>query len=241
MGPRFEDRFDAGRYLATLLQHHANDPALAVLALPRGGVPVGYEIARALDAPLDVFVVRKLGVPGYEHVGDGDGIGERGDGDRGDRVLHEGGRGGRAPVTGGVLAVDEDRVRALRQAAELQRRERLYRGEREPVAIEDRKVILVDDGLATGASMRAAVRALRQKNPAGIIVAVPIGSRDTCDQFRSEVDEVVCGDCPEPFFAVGTWYSNFQQTTDEEVHELLDRAAHQLRAKRIQRQKVLVE
>ena len=165
MGPRFEDRFDAGRYLATLLQHHANDPALAVLALPRGGVPVGYEIARALDAPLDVFVVRKLGVPGYEELAMG------------------------AIASGNVRVLNEEVVSRLNiprrvieaveqeELSELQRRERLYRGEREPVAIEDRKVILVDDGLATGASMRAAVRALRQKNPAGIIVAVPIGSR----------------------------------------------------------------
>jgi len=226
MGPRFEDRFDAGRHLATLLEHHADDPYVVVLALPRGGVPVGYKIAKALNVPLDVFVVRKLGVPGYEELAMG------------------------AIASGGVLVLNDEVVSRLNiprhvleaaerdQLRELERREQAYRGGREPAPIEGRKVILVDDGLATGASMRAAVRALRQKHPASITVAVPIGSRETCDQFRSDVDEVVCGECPEPFFAVGSWYSNFLQTTDEEVRELLDRAAHERRARRVQ-QKVL--
>ncbi len=226
MGPRFEDRFDAGRFLASQLQHHADDPALVVLALPRGGVPVGYEIARALNVPLDVFVVRKLGVPGYEELAMG-AIASGGIRVLNDEVIH------RLNIPRRVIdAVERE------EFLELERRECLYRGERDPFPIEDRKVILVDDGLATGASMRAAVRALRMKHPASIIVAVPIGSRDTCDQFRGEVDEIICGECPEPFYAVGTWYANFQQTTDEEVHELLDRAAHQLRAQRVRRQKV---
>lgn len=228
MGPKFSDRFEAGKFLARQLQEYLDDPALLVLALPRGGVPVGYEIAQALGAPLDVFVVRKLGVPGYEELAMG------------------------AIASGGVIVLNEEVVSRLNiprravqaceqdELRELERREQAYRGGREPLEIEGRKVILVDDGLATGASMRAAVKALRQKSPASITVAVPIGSRDTCDQFRSEVDEVICGDCPEPFFAVGTWYSNFLQTTDDEVRELLDRAAHYRRAQRVQRQRVTV-
>jgi predicted phosphoribosyltransferase len=222
MGPRFQDRFDAGRFLAKQLNHHAPDPGLLVLALPRGGVPVAYEIARALNAPLDVFVVRKLGLPGYEELAMG------------------------AIASGGVRVLNEEVVHRLgvpeaviegvarQELHELKRREFAYRGKREPIEIRGRRVILVDDGLATGASMRAAVRALRLQNPATIIVAVPIGSRDTCDHFRAEVDEMICGETPEPFFAVGTWYSNFLQTTDEEVRELLDRAAHQRRASRVQ-------
>jgi predicted phosphoribosyltransferase len=215
MGPRFEDRFDAGRFLAGRLQHHADDPLGVVLALPRGGVPVGYEIAKALNAPLDVFVVRKLGVPGHEELAMG------------------------AIASSGVMVLNDEVVsrlniprRAIEAAQqnelrEMHRREQAYRGDCEPVVIKGWHVILVDDGLATGASMRAAVKALRLKQPASIIIAVPIGSRDTCDQFRREVDEVICGDCPEPFYSVGTWYSNFLQTSDEEVHELLDRAAQQ--------------
>jgi putative phosphoribosyl transferase len=229
MGPRFEDRFDAGRFLAECLAHYADDPKVVVLALPRGGVPVAYEVARALNAPLDVFVVRKLGVPGYEELA----MGAIASG--GVRVLNEEVVSRLSIPKHAVEAAEQDELR------ELARREELYRGQREPVPIEGRKVILVDDGLATGASMRAAVRALKQKRPASITVAVPIGSRDTCDQFRSEVDEVICGDTPEPFFAVGTWYSNFLQTSDEEVHDLLDRAAHQRRVQKVQRQKIFAE
>ena len=218
---RFEDRFDAGRFLARQLQHHADSPNTVVLALPRGGVPVAYEIARAIDAPLDVFVVRKLGAPGYEELAMG------------------------AIATGGVRVFNEEVIHHLgvsqswidatirEQEEELQRREQAYRGERPPAELRNRTVILVDDGLATGASMRAAVRALRLRHPAGITVAVPIGSRDTCDQFRSEVEEVVCGRTPEPFHAVGAWYRDFTQTTDDEVRELLDRAAHERRARRV--------
>lgn len=226
MGPRFQDRFDAGRFLAKKLVHHASDHSVVVLALPRGGVPVAYEIARTLKAPLDVFVVRKLGVPGYEELAMG------------------------AIASGGVRVLNEEIIQRLNipekvidaavreERAELFRREKAYRGNREAVPVQGRKVILVDDGLATGASMRAAVRALRQQDPAAIVVAVPIGSRDTCDQFRSEVDELVCGETPEPFYAVGAWYSNFIQTTDEEVRELLDKAAHERRVRKVQEQRV---
>jgi len=218
---RFEDRFDAGRFLARQLHHHAGNPNVVVLALPRGGVPVAFEIARALDAPLDVFVVRKLGAPGYEELAMG------------------------AIATGGVRVFNEEVIQHLgvsqswinatirEQEEELRRREEAYRGDRPPAELQNRTVILVDDGLATGASMRAAVRALRLRNPSGIAVAVPIGSRDTCDQFRSEVEDVVCGRTPEPFHAVGAWYQDFTQTTDDEVRELLDRAAHERRVRRV--------
>src|SRR5688572_17070116 len=218
---RFEDRFDAGRFLARQLQHHTGNPNVVVLALPRGGVPVAFEIARAIDAPLDVFVVRKLGAPGYEELAMG------------------------AIATGGVRVFNEEVIQQLgvsqswitatirEQEEELQRREQAYRGSRPPAELQNRIVILVDDGLATGASMRAAVRALRLRNPSAIAVAVPIGSRDTCDQFRSEVEEVVCGRSPEPFHAVGAWYVDFTQTTDDEVRELLDRAAHERRVRRV--------
>jgi len=218
---RFEDRFDAGRFVARQLQHHAGNPNVVVLALPRGGVPVAYEIARAIDAPLDVFVVRKLGAPGYEELAMG------------------------AIATGGVRVFNEEVIQHLgvsqswieatirEQEEELQRREEAYRGDRSPAELQGKTVILVDDGLATGASMRAAVRALRQRQPAAITVAVPIGSRDTCDQFRPEVEEIVCGRTPEPFHAVGAWYQDFTQTTDDEVRELLDRAAHERRVRRV--------
>jgi putative phosphoribosyl transferase len=218
---RFEDRFDAGGFLAGKLRHYADRRDVVVLALPRGGVPVAYEIAHALGAPLDIFVVRKLGAPGYEELAMG------------------------AIATGGVRVFNEEVIHHLgvsqnwidasirEQEEELRRREQLYRGDRPPVALEGRTCILVDDGLATGASMRAAVRALRQHRPAAIVVAVPIGSRDTCDQFRSEVDEVVCGRTPEPFHAVGAWYRDFTQTTDDEVRDLLDRAAHERRVQRV--------
>jgi putative phosphoribosyl transferase len=231
MGPRFQDRFDAGKFLAAKLKSRAGDPSLVVLALPRGGVPVGYEIARELNLPLDVFVVRKLGVPGYEELAMG------------------------AIASPGVRVLNEELIQRLNipphvieatareEEQELQRREQAYRGGREPVPIERRTVILVDDGLATGASMRAAVRALRQRAPSSIIVAVPIGSRDTCDQLRSEADDLFCGDTPDPFYAVGTWYSNFIQVTDEEVRQLLDRAAHERRVRRVQddRERALAE
>jgi putative phosphoribosyl transferase len=221
---RFEDRFDAGRFLAQQLKRHAGDPKAVVLALPRGGVPVAYEVASALDVPLDVFVVRKIGAPGYEELAMG------------------------AIATGGVRVFNDEVIQHLgvpqswieaairEQEGELRRREEAYRGNRPPVEIEDRHVILVDDGLATGASMRAAARALRQRHPASITVAVPIGSRDTCDQVRAEVQEVVCARMPEPFHAVGAWYRDFTQTTDEEVRDLLNRAAHQRRVRQVRQQ-----
>jgi predicted phosphoribosyltransferase len=228
MGPLFQDRSDAGKALAQKLAHHSNDPSLVVLALPRGGVPVAFEVVQELNAILDVFVVRKLGVPGYEELAMG------------------------AIASGGVRVLNEEIIQRLNIPAsaveavsreeeeELLRCEVAFRGNREPVPIEGRTVILVDDGLATGATMRAAVRALRRKNPAYVTVAVPIGSKDTCDQFRSEVDEVICGDCPEPFFAVGAWYANFLPTTDEEVQRLLNHAAHERRVKRVQEQKAVL-
>jgi len=211
----FRNRSDAGRQLANQLTAYANRPDVLVLALPRGGVPVAYEVARALNAPLDVFLVRKLGLPGHEELAMG------------------------AIATGGVRVLNEDVVRALdirddliasvaaQQQRELQRRERAYRGDRPAPNVRGRTVILVDDGLATGSSMRAAVAALRRQEPARIIIAVPVGSPATCEEFQTEVDETVCARTPEPFYAVGAWYDDFSQTTDEEVHDLLGRAAEE--------------
>jgi predicted phosphoribosyltransferase len=211
MVSRFRDRREAGRRLADELAAYAGRPDVLVLALPRGGVPVGYEVARALGAPLDVFLVRKLGVPGYEELAMG------------------------AVATGGVRVLNEQVVKSLRipdhaieavtkrERQELARRERAYRGDRPPPDVRSRTVILVDDGLATGATMHAAIAALRQQQPARIVVAVPTASPETCDQFRAEVDDVVCVITPEPFQAVGLWYEDFSPTTDEEVRELLAR------------------
>jgi predicted phosphoribosyltransferase len=208
----FRDRAEAGRMLAAKLVRYANRSDAVVLGLPRGGVPVAYEVARELHAPLDVFLVRKLGLPGHEELAMG------------------------AIATGGVRVLNEDVVRALgipediiesvasREQQELERRERIYRGNRPPVDVRDRIVILVDDGLATGSSMRAAVAALRQQGPGRIVIAVPIGALQTCRELREEADEVVCLYTPEPFHAVGLWYEDFSQTTDQEVHDLLERA-----------------
>jgi putative phosphoribosyl transferase len=214
MAPRvFRDRAEAGRVLAERLREYADRPDVIVLALPRGGVPVGYEVAQALHVPLDVFIVRKLGVPGHEELAMG------------------------AVATGGVRVLNEQVVRALHipeqvidavarwELEELARRERLYRGDRPPPDVRGHTVILVDDGLATGSTMLAAVRALRQQQPEQIVIAVPIASRDTCDLLRDEVDDVICAATPDPFYAVGLWYENFEQLTDEEVRELLARAA----------------
>jgi predicted phosphoribosyltransferase len=212
MVSRFQDRREAGRLLAEKLGAYANRPDVLVLALPRGGVPVAYEVARALRAPLDVFIVRKLGVPGYEELAMG------------------------AVATGGVRVLNDELVRALSipdyvidaitawEREELARRERLYRGDRPPPDVQDRTVILVDDGLATGATMHAAIAALRQQQPDRIVVAVPTGSPQTCDALRAEVDDVICAITPEPFHSVGLWYKDFSQTTDDEVRELLARA-----------------
>lgn len=209
----FKDRFDAGRLLASKLRSFANRPDTVVLALPRGGVPVGYEVAKALNVPLDVFVVRKLGVPGYEELAMG------------------------AIASGGIRVLNEDVVRAAgipdevidavaaEEERELERRERDYRDGRPPVDVQGRIVILVDDGLATGSSMRVAVLALKKKRPAQIVVAVPVGAPTTCAEFESEVDQTICAVTPEPFWSVGQWYRDFSQTSDEEVRDLLRRAA----------------
>jgi predicted phosphoribosyltransferase len=202
---RFRNRTDAGRQLAGKLAPYANRPDVVVLALPRGGVPVASEVARALGAPLDVFVVRKLGVPGHEELAMG------------------------AVATGGLRVLNDEIVHGLdipereiaavadRELHELSRRERLYRGDHPPPDVGGRTVILVDDGLATGATMRAAVQALRQQQPARIVVAVPTASPDTCEALKAAADDVVCAMTPEPFFAVGHWYDDFTQTTDDEV------------------------
>jgi predicted phosphoribosyltransferase len=214
----FRDRRDAGRLLAEKVTAYTGRPDVLVLALPRGGVPVAYEVARALGAPLDIFVVRKLGIPGHEELAMG------------------------AVATGGVRVLNEQVVRGLGipddvieavtvwERRELTRRERLYRGDRPAPDVRGKTVILVDDGLATGASMHAAIAALRQQEPARIVVAVPTAARETCDAFRAEVDDVICATTPEPFHAVGLWYEDFSQTTDEEVRELLARAAQADRA-----------
>ena len=198
--------------LAQVLVGYANRSDVIVLALPRGGVPVAYEVAKALHAPLDVFVVRKLGVPGHEEYAMG------------------------AIASGGVRVLNDEVVRRLGipdaavdavtryEQGELERRERLYRAGRPPPDARGRTVILVDDGLATGSTMLAAVRALRAQQPARIVVAVPTAAAETCAQLRSEADEVVCATTPEPFRAVGMWYDDFSQTSDEEVRELLARA-----------------
>jgi putative phosphoribosyl transferase len=211
----YRDRRDAGRQLAAELREYADRPDLIVLALPRGGVPVAYEVATALGAPLDVFVVRKLGVPGHEEYA----MGAIATG--GVRVLDE-----RVLRAAGVTRTELDAVTAS-ETRELERRERRYRGDRPPPDVRGRTVILVDDGLATGSTMRAAVAALREEGAARVVVAVPIAPIETCDAFRDIVDDIVCARTPEPFYAVGAWYEDFSQTTDEEVHELLDRAAHQ--------------
>jgi predicted phosphoribosyltransferase len=205
----FKDRRDAGRQLAEKLAHFRGNPNVVVLALPRGGVPVAYEIAEALDAPLDVFIVRKLGVPGHDELAMG------------------------AIASGGTFVLNEEVVWSMRvppemidmvaerELRELRRREDAYRQGQPPIDLYGKTVILVDDGLATGASMRAAVQALKEHLPKKVVVAVPVGSEETCEQFRDEVNDVVCAATPEPFYAVGMWYQDFSQTSDDEVRELL--------------------
>ena len=212
MTARFRDRREGGRCLAAALRAYAGRDDVVVLALPRGGVPVAHEVARALGAPLDVFVVRKLGVPWHEELAMG------------------------AIATGGLRILNDEVVRAYgvtddeieavagREREELERRLRRYRGDRPRPDVAGRTVVLVDDGLATGATMHAAVEALRAEAPAAIVVAVPVAAQDACDGFLGIADDVVCAMTPEPFEAVGLWYVDFRQTTDEEVHELLARS-----------------
>jgi len=207
----FRDRIEAGQLLAKSLNKYAGRTDVVVLALPRGGLPVAAEVARVLHAPLDVFLVRKLGVPGHEELAMG------------------------AIASGGIRVLNDDVVRyqriseaaieavAQEEQRELQRRERLYRGDRPVTDVHGKIVILIDDGLATGATMRAAVKALRGQDPARIVVAVPVGSRETCGEFEEEADETVCARTPEPFYAVGAWYEDFSPTTDDEVREILQR------------------
>jgi predicted phosphoribosyltransferase len=213
MRDSFRDRTEAGGELAGLLAEYADRPDVIVLALPRGGVPVAYEVARALRAPLDVFLVRKLGVPGHEELAMG------------------------AIATGGVRLLNREVVDSLRiheevidgvaaaEQDELERREREYHGDRPPPDVRGRTVILVDDGLATGSTMRTAVAALRRQQPARIVVAVPVAAGSTCADVEAEVDQIICARTPEPFRAVGIWYDDFTQTTDAEVRSLLDRRA----------------
>jgi len=215
----FEDRFEAGRLLASHLREFDKRDDVVVLALPRGGVPVGYEVAQALHAPLDVFVVRKLGVPGHEELA----MGALASG--GVRVLN------RTVID--ALEISEEMIDAAisREQIELERREREYRDGRPATDVKGRTAILVDDGLATGSSMRVVATALRKKSPAQIVVAVPVASASTCAEFETEVDRVICAATPEPFLAVGQWYQDFSQTTDEEVRELLRRSSERSPAK----------
>lgn len=207
---QFANRTSAGRALAKKLEEYANRSDVTVLGLPRGGVPVAYEVAHALNAPLDVFLVRKLGVPGYEEFAMG------------------------AIATGDVLVLNEKLIKDLgipdkwvrkivaRERRELERRENLYRGTSAPLNVSGRTVIIVDDGLATGSTMRAAVKALRNLGPARIIVTAPVAARETCESFNADVHATcVCVMSPEPFDGVGKWYRDFSQTTDEEVCSLL--------------------
>lgn len=211
----FHDRRDAGRVLAKKLTHYAHRPDVVVLGLARGGVPVAFEVAQALHAPLDVALVRKLGVPGHEELAMG------------------------AIASGGTRVINQEVVQPLRipqsvidavasrEQQELARREQRYRDNRPPPDLRNKTVILVDDGLATGASMAAAVTGVRTQNPAAVIVAVPTAAPETCEQFEALVDEIICAETPQPFFGVGMWYTDFAQTSDEEVRELLGMAAAQ--------------
>ena len=208
----YRNRSEAGKELATKLSTYNDRADVLVLALPRGGVPVAFEVAQALNAPLDVFLVRKLGVPGHEELAMG------------------------AIATGGVRVLNDDVVDYLKipdavidsvaaeEAKELKRRELAYRGNRPEPEVKGKTVILIDDGLATGSTIRAAAQALRQQDPARIVVAVPVSAPDTCDEYRIGVDEIICAATPDPFWGVGLWYDDFSQTTDEEVHDLLERA-----------------
>jgi predicted phosphoribosyltransferase len=207
---RFKDRQDAGRQLAARLRGFAGRPDVVVLALPRGGVPIAHEVAAGLGAPLDLFLVRKLGVPGHPELAMG------------------------AIAEGGIEVLSDDLIRelgippalveqiAVHERLELERRDRLYRDGRPLVSVRNRIAVLVDDGLATGSTMQAAATALRRLDPARIVIAVPVGAPDTCERLRRYADEVICLATPEPFEAVGLWYETFTQTTDDEVRALLE-------------------
>ncbi len=210
----FKNRSDAGKRLAAKLQAYANRPNAVVLGLPRGGIPVAFEVAAKLGLPLDVLVVRKLGVPGHEEFAMG------------------------AIASGGIRVLNEEIIQSLNipretiesvtknQGEELKRREQVYRSDRPRLDVRGLTVILVDDGLATGATMRAAVHALRKQKPASIIVAVPAAAPEACEELGDEADDIICAITPDPFFSVGSWYEDFSQTTDEKVSQLL-KAAHE--------------
>jgi predicted phosphoribosyltransferase len=222
MNRPFEDRREAGAELAAALERYRGRDDVVVLALPRGGVPVAYEVAKALDAPLDIFLVRKLGLPGHPELAMG------------------------AIASGGVRVLNADVVQwygvpegaieevAAAEQTELDRREREYRRGRPLIDVRGRIVILVDDGLATGSTMKAAVQAVRRLGPARVVVAVPVGAPSTCHEFADLTEETICARTPEPFSAVGQWYRNFAQTTDDEVHALLQQSDH--RPQRVQAQ-----
>ena len=208
----FHDRVEAGKFLASKLGKYRSRPDVVVLALPRGGVPVAYQVATELDLPLDIYLVRKLGVPGHEELAMG------------------------AIASGSIRVLNEDIVRSLGipqtvidsvaalEQAELERREKYYRQEESPIDVRNKTVILIDDGLATGATMRAAAEALRHRRVKQIVVAVPVAAPSTCKEFESEVDHVVCGVTPEPFYGVGSWYMDFTQTSDDAVIDFLQKA-----------------
>ena len=206
----FRDRRHAGRVLAGKLEQYRGRTGLLVLALPRGGVAVGFEVARELQAPLDIFVVRKLGLPGHEEYAMG--------------AIASGGVRVMNPLPG--ITVRPEAIAAViqREQAELERREQFYRKQRPAVPIRGRTIIVVDDGLATGSTMQAAVLAIRQQHPLHVAVAVPVGALDTCAALRQQADEVICAETPEPFRAVGLWYDEFPQSTDDEVCALLEEA-----------------
>ncbi len=215
MDVRYHNRAEAGQRLANMLNAYANRDDVLVLALPRGGVPVAYEVAKALHAPLDVFVVRKLGVPGQEELAMG------------------------AIASGSVRVLNDDVLRMFhiseydltvaeeRERVELKRRERRYRDDRPIPDIRHSTVILIDDGIATGSTMYAAVEALRRQCPDRLVVAVPVGASSTCSELLSQVDEVICAETPEPFYGVGEWYDEFEQMSDDDVHNLLQVAARE--------------
>ncbi|WAM23255.1 phosphoribosyltransferase [Myxococcus sp. NMCA1] len=213
--PEFQDRYEGGRVLVDHLRRHARQPGTLVLALPRGGVPVGAEVARELGVPLDVFLVRKLGTPGHEELA----MGAIASG--GVRVLN------REVVDELNIGREQIEATARREAVELQRREESYREGRPLPDVRGRTVLLVDDGLATGTTMRAAVAALRLLEPAAIIVAVPVAAAESCESLAQVADEVVCVRMPEPFYSVGLWYRDFAQTEDDEVRDLLAEATRE--------------